>query len=451
MLITNMTVRSGNLSCTGNPDVIEPILTQGIIATICIDVKNQGNRAAGPFVVEWNPDAFGLITPSPGTLSQQVNGLGVNQSTTVRFYFTYHQHGEFRTVAKADAFNNVAELNEANNLSIVNVVVEPANIDLVITSFTVSPKQGTDIIRGSKAMANITVKNNGTYPTGPFSLQWKITGEDGSGPFARISGLQPSGQAGDSQSVQLEGVFYIAGPYTSMAVADVFDEVIETNENNNTKTFNVTVKPRQTVLRVTFNSVKVKHALKQDWDLFCTTNSYGRWYMGFAIVDPNASDGYQLYTDSDYRRVDDDGQILNYNKSFNVTLTESYPLVLGAGGIALTSGATLLGCYPDGANFAGFTAYLWTYIDRWGEGTFTIPTIPNDKEACSDGCFELTYTVDVLSAPPPFAGLGEPVESVPEVTLPAGMANSLWIPPGAQLPPGVLRILQVYLPLILTH
>lgn len=458
--VTKLTVSAGNVSCTSQAPgmaVIEPKLKQGEVATVCIQVTNQGNRAAVPFVVEWNPDSLGLITPSPGTLSKQVDGLAASASTMIKFNFTYHQHGQFRTVANADAFNNVAELDEANNLAIFNVIVDPANIDLKITAFTVKPAQGTDIIRGSKAVASVTVKNLGTYPTGAFSVQWRPTGEDSSGPYARVDGLQPSGQAGDSITVQLEGVFYIAGPYESFAIADVFNEVIETDESkaSNTKTTHVDVKPRVTTLKVTINSLTALNALKQDWDFFCTTNSYGRWYAAFAVGDSTATchlgdqdiTGFRCTVDSDYRRVDNNGQVLSINQSYQTTLVESAPLLLAGGAVALTSGATLIGCYPDGANFAGFTLQVWSAADYRGVGTTTVAGEQGVGNCGGGHCFDLKYTVTVLSEPPPLASGAQ--ELAPEsVVMPAGVLELLHIPADAVLPDGVTRRQYQFLPAI---
>jgi subtilase family serine protease len=308
---------------------VEPVLVQGEEAIVSIIVYNQGNRSAGPFIVEWNPDARGLITPCPGTVSTQIDSLGAGQSAAVELHFTYHQHGGFRTVAKVDAFDDVEEMNEANNLAVLNVVVEPAPIDLRITNFTISPWPP---IRGSKATASIVVRNCGNYPTGSFWVQWKPTGEDaGTGPRIKVDGLHPN----QSTTVQLESTFCIAGPYTSWAMVDIYDQVIETNENNNVSCLPVNVEPRQTTVQVTFDSLKVHEA------------------------------------------------------------------------------------FAD--------------------------TRPGQEGPCSSGrCYDPNYTVQIVSEPPPFYATEEPLPAE-EVVLPANMP----IPPGVQLPDGMRRELyRLYLPLV---
>ncbi len=237
----------------------EPQLTQGVRYGICITIQNAGSRDAGDFVLSWNPDALGLIVPNVATLTTQVAGLSVFESRTIPFEFTYEQDGAFRSIAEVDAFKTIQESNEDNNKDILNVVVAVAPIDLSITSFSINPSSPT---RGSKATATITVRNNSDYPTKAFSVQWKLTGEDGSGPSTRIQGLLPF----QSETVELEGTFFIAGDYTSVAIVDVFDEIPETNENNNTATRAVTAQKRVTQVRVTFNRLEVKTAFEDGVD-----------------------------------------------------------------------------------------------------------------------------------------------------------------------------------------
>ena len=192
--------------------------TQGETATVNVTVKNQGNTRADQFVVSWNPDTTGLITPSPSTLTKQVEGLGPGASTTVQFPFSYQQAGNFRSTSNVDAFNNVMETNEANNLDILNVTVNPAPIDLIITSFSI-PESA---VRATDVNASITVKNNGPFPANNFAVQWKLRDGDNSGPLAFINGLNP----GESRTVQLQGTYFQAGTFTSQAIVDVFNTVV---------------------------------------------------------------------------------------------------------------------------------------------------------------------------------------------------------------------------------
>src|SRR5690606_18521101 len=106
----------------------------------------------GPFVVSADPDAFDLIVPSLDTLTQQIDNLGAGQQTVLAFNVVYPQAGNFRINALVDAFNNVFETNENNNLFVFNVVVVATGPDLVISELVIGndvsddPEQPADCL-----------------------------------------------------------------------------------------------------------------------------------------------------------------------------------------------------------------------------------------------------------------------------------------------------------------
>ena len=216
--------------------------TQGSDAIMTIGVTNLGTDTAGKFVVEWNPGALGLGTPGPSTVSTEVDGLFGGQTKNVTLKFVYSQFGNFRSVVKVDALSNVVETNEANNLAILNVKVNPAPVDLVVSSFTLAP---SPIVRGSKTTATIVVRNNGNYPVNNFAVQWKPNVAVNTGPVSFIPGLN----ANESKTITLETTYFVADVYTTSATVDVYNQVVETNENNNVSTRTADVKPRETTLR----------------------------------------------------------------------------------------------------------------------------------------------------------------------------------------------------------
>lgn len=436
LVISSFSISSGNVSCTQEVPRsvagIEPKLRQGEVATVCIEVENRGDRPAGPFVVEWNPDANGLITPSPATLSTQVDGLGVFATQMIKFNFTYHQYGGFRTIAKADAFNNVTESNEANNLSILNVVVDPALINLRITGFTVTPNQPD---RGSKITAHITVcETQNKYPTGAFSVQWKPTGKDaGFGPTARIQGLQP----GECKTVTLESTIRVADKYQSWAMVDVNDEVIETDESevDNTETVEVDVQPRKTTIVLKNMAL---HVVDNEGDCEVVDGDVvtcnGEWAYLFAVVDPSTDDSVRLTPVESDSEVDG-GDNLGTGTTLQVTLVEAFPLVVvaGAAEVDVTSD-------PE---FLGVALELWSSLDYLNVGS---STVSGQKGVCSNGrCFDFTYTVEITDKPdPPYAGAGvaeaDPVEAVAaEEPVELPVVLSRLTPQDATLPDGLSR------------
>ncbi len=383
LTITNLTI------VPGSP-------TQGEPATFNVTIKNLGNTPAGNFMVEVNPDSLFLFTPSPQTVTKQVFGLAAGASTTVSFPYTYPVHGNVRVLAMVDAFNNIAESNqfgpaEHNNLKILNLTVNPAPIDLVITNFTITPASP---VRGVPATASITVRNNGPWPASDFAVQWLLNEDDAFGPLQFVNGLNPL----ESRTLTFEGTYFLTGTFTSKAIVDVFDMVIEPGagaETNNEATRTVTVVPQQATLRVTLNSVHVSHAGEDGID------GNAEWDpMIFAVLDPDANCSFagqtiagiecQVFSDG----AVDDGDTLNLNRSIDVTLEEFTPLVFAFGAY---EDDEVVGI-PLPGEIMGFAFNITFPPDYLTLGTLTIPGQNGESGCGSDGeCFTANFTVTVLS------------------------------------------------------
>jgi subtilase family serine protease len=214
--------------------------TQGEPLHVDIAVTNQGNTTSGPFLVDWNPDANYVTSGSLQTVTKEVTDLGPGQTTHVTFDFTYTAFGNFSTLATLDPRNTVTETNEANNQNIVPITVAPGDVNLEVTGFSVNP---SSIKQFSSATASITVKNTGTYPAGVFAVQWHAVSTGGASCTNFVSsGLSP----GESTTLTCNGFFFQAkGNYTSLAVVDPFNMVVEpgAGESDNTRTFGITILP----------------------------------------------------------------------------------------------------------------------------------------------------------------------------------------------------------------
>lgn len=394
--------------------VTPPIPTQGEPATVNITVKNQGNTAADEFLVDWNPDTTGLISPSPSTLSKQVEGLGPGQSTVVSFVFSYQQFGNFRTLARVDAFNNIRETNEANNLDILNLSVAPAPIDLVITSFVINPASP---VRAVEASATIVVRNAGPFPANNFAVQWKLRDGDNFGPTAFVNGLNP----GESRTLTLDGTYFQVGTFTSVAIVDVFNTVIEPGgrENNNTATRSVTVQKQRATLEVKLKSVFVFNDLDNEVlgdtapavfdfgvlnprnrDQECTLNLpvKNQTIKGFACknLDPDA-------------RTDDNSS-RTFNEIINVTLEEFEPLVTFVS--ALDEDNLAIDEYLGLAPFVSFPPAYRTV------GEVTVDGRLGDSECSNARCFTATFAIRVIDSNVPAtsaAAQGTPTVAAGEV------------------------------------
>ena len=233
-----VTVAGANVDLTITSVTISPATpTQGVNATATVHIVNNGNDAAGPFVVSWNPDGNGILVPSVATLTQQVNSLGAGAGQDVIFTFAGPQAGAFHTIAEVDAFNVIHETNETNNEFIKDLTVNNGSIDLTITAFSLSPNPQD---RFGKVTATITVKNQGALPVSWFQVQWLTVSTNTSGPSKWIPGLNP----GESTTFTLSSYYFNSGTFTSEVIADPQNLIPEPGaENNNTKTTSITINP----------------------------------------------------------------------------------------------------------------------------------------------------------------------------------------------------------------
>ena len=383
--------------------------TQGAPATASVTVRNAGNSPSGRFVVDWNPDAFGIIVPSVQTLSEETGPLGPGATRVITFSFTYPQAGNFRSIAFVDSHNTVAETNEANNQRILNVTVQPAPIDLVFVGpIDFNPDQP---VRGVNATASVTVRNDGPIATGPFAVQFKSQDADFFPQLQFVNGLNP----GETRTLTYTVNYFFAGTFTATATIDVFNQVNEAapgGETNNVRTQSVTVVPQSATLDVRLDNLRVFN----DLDPPPILSGDGEWNpIIFAVFDPTATCNVNIdrgpldinQTIPSVRcvlfnggSVDDgsDNPVINTNRTLRVTLEELTPLVVAV--------AALEDDDPFTPDFPGFTTFLSFRPDYLslpqqnlrGQSCATITLVPPGINPVGDGhCFDARLSVIPVS------------------------------------------------------
>jgi subtilase family serine protease len=377
---------------------------QGAPATATVRVRNLGNSPSGRFVVDWNPDAFGLIVPSVQTLSEETGPLGPGQFRDITFTFTYPQAGNFRTITNVDSFNTVAETNEANNQRILNVTVQPAPIDLVfVGGITFNPAQP---VRGVNATASVTVRNDGPIATGPFGVQLKAQENDFFPQTQFVNGLNP----GESRTLTYTLNYFAAGTFTATATLDIFNQVNEAapgGEANNVLNQAVTVVPQSALLDVRLDNLRVFN----DLDPPPILSGDGEWNpILFAVFDPTAScavnidrgpldinetiPGFRCTLFDGGSVDDDDGGIITTNRTLQVRLEELTPLVVAVAALEDDDPFT-----PDFPGFATFVSFRPDYLNLPqqnlpGQSCATITLIPPGINPVGDGhCFDARLSV----------------------------------------------------------
>jgi subtilase family serine protease len=228
----------------------------GSSTTMEVEVENNGNSAAGDFIVTWKP---GPLIPAQ---SQQVNGLGEWGRTTLYFSNVFKSAGNYEGAVTVDSTHVVPEVNENDNTAPTNFVIPAATVDLTITGLSIEPEEqrcGCDcddcvnvkpayssqtIVQGVPNTVRVTVKNVGNSPSGSFVTSWNPSADSiivpGNQTLTQQTG--PLG-AGEERELTYTFTYPKSGNFRSIADADAFSQVKETNESNNEKILNVSVEP----------------------------------------------------------------------------------------------------------------------------------------------------------------------------------------------------------------
>jgi hypothetical protein len=141
---------------------------------------------------------------------------------------------------------NTAGTDEAT----VTVQIEEVPLpDLVLDGLSVS---STDVEWGDPIRVAVDVANYGTAPSGPYKVLWRY----GSGDFDVCEWNQPSLPAGDGGTLRCD-VDHIYTSYTTVATVDPFDEVEESDEENNRMEVRVNVGEAEPLPDLTIDSLTV--------------------------------------------------------------------------------------------------------------------------------------------------------------------------------------------------
>jgi len=254
LTVTNITIEPEEEEgcgrrCNGGitPNFSAKTVRQGVPNIVTVTVQNLGNSPSPSFVTSWNPDSLGIIVPGVQTLTQETGPLGPGESRELHYVFTYPKPGNFRSIADADAFNTVKETNEANNERILNITVEPAEIELFFTSpITFSPNP----VVGEKTTASFTITNFGPIATEAFAVQFTPQ-KEGFTQTQFIAGLNP----GESRTLSFPVTYLKKGTYTATAVIDPFKQVVKTQEPDE-ETTTITVQPKSAQLTLKLAAVE---------------------------------------------------------------------------------------------------------------------------------------------------------------------------------------------------
>jgi subtilase family serine protease len=242
---TNNCLASSSRILVSAPDLVETAVSNppaaaviGSFLTISDTVTNQGNGAAGSFVVRYylsfdqNKESWDTLLGSR-TVTSLAAGASSTASVTVQIPSMSSQ--TFQVLACADDLASVAESSEFNNCraSTGMVVTGP---DLVVTSLTDPPNVG---FRGDMFMVMDMVLNQGNAATSAPAAVWYYLSTDrvrgGADWLIGGRGAPPLAVNAVSAGGQLVTIpqNLPAGTYFLLACGDDIGVITEQNEANN--------------------------------------------------------------------------------------------------------------------------------------------------------------------------------------------------------------------------
>jgi subtilase family serine protease len=232
------------------PDLVMTAVTPATAAvsakaTLAVSntVKNQGGFAAGSFTIGFvlSPsasytDGGAVALSTTRTVASLAVGASSAAATTLAIPLSTPA-GSYYVCAKADLGGTAEELDETNNtLCSAGTVNVPAP-DLLLTGGSTAT---TTIIRGKTFSLSTTVKNQGAFPAGGFTIAFVLSPTASyTDPDAEdITGTRtvPSLASGASSTAATKLTIPVSmpvGSYFLCGLADSAGTVAESNETNN--------------------------------------------------------------------------------------------------------------------------------------------------------------------------------------------------------------------------
>lgn len=203
-----------------------------------VEIENNGNAAAGQFVVQWSPG------PGQTTQSQQVNGLGEGAKTILTFTYVYPKPGTYEGLITLDPTKLIKELFTTEKTAKTLLVIPEGTVDLTVTGLSVEAVAPGPVVQETPTRVTITVKNQGNVPSPSFVTEWNpdSLGISGSG---TQSVSEETGSLAPAATRTITFIYTYPKPGDFRGVAEVNPRhtVKESNFANNSKFVEVQVEP----------------------------------------------------------------------------------------------------------------------------------------------------------------------------------------------------------------
>ncbi len=207
----------------------------GSPSTIEVTVENNGNTAAGPFVVAWQPG------PSQAVEAQQVEGLAEGESTTLTFVNVFATAGIYKGLVMADSTHQIEELFATEKTAPTELEIPAPTVDLAVLGVSINPAKPT---AGSPATVTVTVENLGNTASSPFVTAWTPSTIFGLPTLQTLAEETAPLGPGELREIPFSYTYPKAGLFFhSVAEVNPGHVVKETEFANNTGKLNLSVAP----------------------------------------------------------------------------------------------------------------------------------------------------------------------------------------------------------------
>ena len=205
-------------------------------STIEVEIENNGNAGAGPFLVEWKPGKGQTAE------TQQINELPEYGVTTVTFTNVFASAGSYEGLVTLDPTHKVKELFSTEKTAKTHLVIPESTVDLTVTNISVN--KGNPVLEGVQAAVLVSVKNLGSGTSPSFVIAFNPNSPFGvsssSSQTIDKEETQPLAP-GEERTIELHFTYSKAGLFRTVVEVNPARTVKETNYANNALLDEVTV------------------------------------------------------------------------------------------------------------------------------------------------------------------------------------------------------------------
>ena len=151
--------------------------------------------------------------------------------------------GNYYVLFFANYDNSIVELNDSNNVSFVPIIIQSANVDFDLTAPSASP---TNVVVGNSIQLSCVLNNRGNFTANSSSVGYYLSSDTILDNKDKLIGNYTGLSIADNSNFKVASTLIInsstvPGNYYLIFFADYLNNMIESNENNNSQLIPITI------------------------------------------------------------------------------------------------------------------------------------------------------------------------------------------------------------------